>query len=289
MRVGLVGAGPWAEMVHAPVFAAGPDTRLAAVWARRPEAAEALASRHDAVAVERIEDLFERCDVVAFSVPPAVQAELAVRAAGAGRALVLEKPIAADLAAAERLVEAVAEAHVPSLVVLTWRYTAAVRAFLEQAATFEAHGGRGTFLASGLLRGPFRTPWRLEAGPLLDLGPHIIDLLDAALGPVVGVRAAGRPERWVSLLLEHEGGVVSEAALCSHTGLDRTRSGAELYGEVGVLEVDCTAAPGPDTFHTLRAEVVSMVRSRVPHHLDVRRGLHLQRIIEEASRQLPDG
>src|SRR5258707_404244 len=37
VSVGLVGAGPWASMVHAPVLAASPHTRLAGVWARRPE------------------------------------------------------------------------------------------------------------------------------------------------------------------------------------------------------------------------------------------------------------
>ncbi|GIH71083.1 hypothetical protein [Sphaerimonospora thailandensis] len=41
--VGLVGAGPWAGTVHAPMLAAGPYTRLAGVWARRPQAAVELA------------------------------------------------------------------------------------------------------------------------------------------------------------------------------------------------------------------------------------------------------
>ena len=39
VAVGLVGAGGWADLVHAPTLAAGPQTRLAGVWARRPEAA----------------------------------------------------------------------------------------------------------------------------------------------------------------------------------------------------------------------------------------------------------
>src|SRR5690606_24187086 len=44
LTVGLVGAGPWASMFHAPAIAGGPETRLAAVWARRPEAAGELAA-----------------------------------------------------------------------------------------------------------------------------------------------------------------------------------------------------------------------------------------------------
>jgi predicted dehydrogenase len=161
-----------------------------------------------------------------------------------------------------------------------------VRAFLDQAASFDAYGGRGTFLAAGLLAGPFRTPWRLAAGPLLDLGPHVVDLMDAALGPVVGVRANGRLDRWVVLELEHEGGAVSESALCSHTALPRARCGAALYGESGVLEVDTSTAVGPAAFATLQAELAAMVRSGAAHALDVGRGLHLQRVIEQATAAL---
>src|SRR5205814_863822 len=35
LHVGLAGAGPWARFVHGPVLAAGPETELTAVWARR--------------------------------------------------------------------------------------------------------------------------------------------------------------------------------------------------------------------------------------------------------------
>lgn len=286
VRVGLVGAGPWAELAHAPVLAHGPDTTLVAVWARRAEAAQELAAKHGAFAVDRLEDLYDRCDAVAFCVPPAVQAQLAAGAAAAGKALLLEKPIAADLAGAEQLVAEVADAGVPSMLVLTWRYASAVRAFLDQAASFDAYGGRGSFLAAGLLAGPFRTPWRLDAGPLLDLGPHVIDLMDAALGPVTGVRANGRLDRWVVLELEHEGGAVSESALCSHTALAPSRCRAELYGESGVLEIDTSTAVGPAAFATLQAELAAMVRTGRAHALDVGRGLHLQRVIEQATTEL---
>ena len=67
---------------------------------------------------------------MAFAVPPDVQAALAVRAAEAGRHLLLEKPVATTLADAERLAAAVDRAGVRSQVVLTIRYRPEVRAFL---------------------------------------------------------------------------------------------------------------------------------------------------------------
>ena len=286
VRVGLVGAGPWAGMVHAPVFAAGPETTLAAIWARRPEAAQELASKHDAKPVATLAELFEECEAVAFCVPPAVQAQLASQAARAGKALILEKPIAGDLHSAERLTDVVDEAGVPSLIVLSWRYSHKVRSFLQDAGSFDAIGGRGTFIGGGFLDGPFRTPWRLENGPLLDLGPHVIDLLDASLGTVVSVRAAGRADRWASLLLEHENGVVSEASTCAHVPLQPHIAGVELFGESGSLSIDCVEAVGYGAFKTLRQEAAGMVRTGERHFLDVRRGLHLQRIIDDAYAQL---
>src|SRR5262245_17195655 len=188
VRVGLVGAGPWAQLFTAPLLAAGPACTLAAVWARRADAAGQLAAAHGTVAVATFDELLAACDAVAFAVPPDVQAELALAAARAGRALLLEKPIALDLAQAERLAGAVAAAGVVSQVVLTNRYRPTMRRFLDDSAGFGATAGRAAFVGGGATSGsPFATPWRLEHGALLDLGPHVLDALDAALGPITAI------------------------------------------------------------------------------------------------------
>lgn len=289
VRVGVVGAGPWASLVHAPTFAAGPETTLAGVWARRPEAAAHLASHHGAPAFRDVDELFGRCDAVAFAVPPDVQAALAARAARSGTAVLLEKPIAGDLASAEELVAAVDRAGVASLVLLSWRYAAPVRRFLESARTFGAVGGTGRFLSGGALGGPFATPWRLERGPLLDLGPHVIDLLDAALGEVTAIHAVGDRLGWVDLVLEHLGGTTSSASLCATTPIDPSRAGAELYGPGGVLEIDCTDAVDASAFATMRHELAQAVARGGGHPLDAHRGLHLQRLLHDAEQQLLSG
>ena len=286
VRVGLVGAGPWATMVHAPVLAAGPETALAGVWARRPEAAGELAGRHGALAFDRLEDLFDACDAVAFCVPPAVQADLAIRGAAAGKPMLLEKPIARDLDAARRLADAVGEAGVPTQLVLSYRYSPAIRAFLAEAADFPAFGGRARFLSGALLGGPFATPWRLSDGALLDLGPHVLDLLDAALGRVTAVRAHGDPRRWTGVLLEHEGGAVSEASMCATTSVNPQLVDVELYGESGILSIDCVSAIGPEAFRVLRGELAEMVRTGRSHPLDVHHGVHLQELLDAAARDL---
>jgi predicted dehydrogenase len=286
VRVGVVGAGPWASMVHAPVLAAGPGTTLAGVWARRADAASALAARHGVTAFDDLDGLFEACDAVAFAVPPDVQAELAVRAAAAGKALLLEKPIAGSLAGAARL--AAAAAGVPTMVVLSWRYAAAVRAYLDDVhAAGAAIGGRGLFVSGALLGGPFATPWRLERGPLLDLGPHVLDLLDAAIGPITDVRATGDLLGWVALSCTHDSGAVSSASLCASSALQPHRAGIEVFTGDRVLEIDCVAAVDATAFGTMAAELATLVRSGRTHPtLGVDRGLHLQRLIDAAETQL---
>ena len=284
LRVGVAGAGPWAALFHAPLFATHPGTVLAAVWGRRLSAATEVAAPYGAVPHDSFAGFLDGVDAVSFAVPPDVQATLAVTAARAGKALLLEKPLALDLAAAEALVDVVDETGAPTQLVLTWRYVARVRALVEAAATMDLLGGRGHFLAGGFRGGMFATPWRLEHGPLFDLGPHVIDLLDATLGPVVGIRAHGDPRRWVGLLLDHATGVASEASLTGLSGAEPARAGVELHTADGVLEVDpsgSSATVGP----TIVDEFLATATGR-PHPLDAAHGLHLQRLLTAAAADL---
>ena len=286
MRVGLVGAGPWARIAHAPMLAAGPETELVGVWARRPEAAAELGGRHGVPAFARYEDLLDTCEAVAFCVPPDVQATMAAEAARRGRAVLLEKPLALTLSGAEQLADAIGSAGVASLVVFTNRFAPQVCEFLSEAGALEALGGRAWFLSGALLGGWFSTPWRLEHGALPDLGPHVIDLLDAALGPVVGIRAHGDSRKWVGLLLEHASGAVSEASLSGSIWPDARRSGCEVHAADASVVIDLVAAVGADAFDAVRREFALVVRGSGPHPLDVARGLYVQRLLASASASL---
>lgn len=115
LGVGLVGAGPWATRFWAPAVEGADGTELAAVWARRPRAALDVVGGDRTRVAGSFDELLERCDAVAFAVPPDVQAPLASTAARAGRHVLLEKPLALDLAAAEELGRAVGESGVASV------------------------------------------------------------------------------------------------------------------------------------------------------------------------------
>ncbi|WP_204056408.1 Gfo/Idh/MocA family protein [Microbispora corallina] len=290
VAVGLVGAGPWGSGFHAPMLAAGPQTRLAGVWSRRPERAREVAARFAVPAFADYDLLLDACEAVAFAVPPEVQVSMAVRAARAGRALLLEKPLAPDLAGATALAEAVDAAGVPTQLMLTRRYRPQVREFLDRARRFRARGAQARHLTDELFSAAYATPWRRRQGVLDDFGFHALDLLDAALGTVKDVMAVGDPHGYMALTCVHEGeGAVSQLALCGSIGSPHGHHKTmELYGREGALVLDFRelADDSAPTRENVRSEFAATVRSGVPHTVDVHHGLHLQRLLEQARSQL---
>ncbi len=255
------------------------------MWTRRSEAAAELAEEYEATACDTFTELLDTVDAVAFAVPPAVQAELAVTAAEAGKHLILEKPLAADLAQAERVARAVSESDVVALLVLTLRYAMRTRDWLAGLAdTGGWTGGSARWLSGALLGEKYgRAAWRHEVGALGDIGPHAFDLIDAALGRITAVVTArrGPGESW-HVMLEHEGGATSTVSLASRLPIMPTAIAFAVYGQHGLRllgrEPDGEAA----SFTALLDDFAAMIDSGVREHpCDVHRGVHLQRVIEE--------
>jgi predicted dehydrogenase len=288
LRVGLVGTGPWAAKVHAPGLADHPGTTLTAVWSRRPEPARELAENHGAVAAGSFDELLARVDAVAFAVPPAVQGDLARKAAEAGKHLILEKPIAGDLASAQRLADAVSTAGVAALVMLTLRFSAQTRDWLAGLAEDGGWRGGGTrWLSGALLGGAYQgSAWRQDDGALADIGPHALDLMDAALGKITKVLASHQaPDDLWQLVLEHEGGATSTATLSLRLPIDPTVVEFAVYGEHGYRILSRRAGSSSESYTALLDDFAAMVAcGATSHPCDVHRGLHLQRVIHEARR-----
>jgi predicted dehydrogenase len=292
VRVGLVGAGPWAEMMHAKVLGSGPETRLVGVWARRPEAAAALAGRYGGRGYDDYAAMLADCEAVAFAVPPDVQARMAVEAARAGRALLLDKPIGLTLAEAEELTDAVDAAGVVNVVVLSNRWRPRVREFLKETEGFEALGVCAKQITPAFVAGPYhRSPWRQEHGVLHDVGPHALDLLDAAAGRIESLSAVGDVRGWVALTCRHAGGAISQLALTGEV-TEGGYASIELFGRDRALALDFREVRGEDQdaagWAIMRAEFAAAVRSGTPYPVDVHRALHLQRLIDAALTDLAD-
>jgi len=290
LRFGLAGTGYWARVTHAPALASTEGVELAAVWGRNYEAAAALAAGYGAVPSSDLDVFLEEIDAVAFAVPPDVQSPIAARAARTGKHLLLEKPIAVSEADADDLVQAVADGGVASVVFFTSRFWPGIRAWLADVADRGGwDGGWAAWLGTALdPASPFNTPWRREKGGLWDVGPHVVSLLWASLGPVVSVTAdAGRGDL-AHLVLHHEGGATSAATVTG--GAPAAAAGFELslWGEHGRSAAPTTADDDPvAALRVALTELAGNARAgRQSHPCDVWFGRDVGHVLAQAQREI---
>jgi predicted dehydrogenase len=291
LRFGLVGTGHWARIAHAPALASTEGIEFVSVWGRNPAAATELAAGYQAKPYRDLEEFLAGVDGVAFCVPPDVQAPIAARAARAGKHLLLEKPLAFSAAGADELVETVEQAGVASLVFFTHRFRADVRTWLADVTGPRNSGWTGgvaTWFGASLLgSSPFNTPWRREKGGLWDIGPHVVSLLWASLGPVTSVTADGGPADVAYLILHHQGGASSTVTVTQSGGEGAAGFDAYLWGASGRSVAPVAASDPVVPLRTALAELAQNIRSgRTAHPCDVRFGRDVARVLADAQRQI---
>jgi predicted dehydrogenase len=299
MRFGLVGTGHWARTTHAPAIAAAAGNTLDAVWGRDPVAAATLASEFGATAFEDFGELLAAVDAVAFSVPPDVQASLAIRAAKAGKHLLLEKPVALSLSDADELVKAVEESGVASVVFFTHRFNPEIRAWLADEHARGGWSGGGwsggvaVWLGDALQPGnPFNTPWRREKGALWDLGPHVVSMLWACLGPVTSVLATsggtvGGEHDVTHMMLRHSSGVTSTATVTLSAPPAAAGTSLFVWGEAGRSVMPATLVDTVTSLGVAISELTALAadRQRPSHPCDAGFGREVVRVLAAAQAQ----
>ena len=181
IRVAVIGAGQFGRN-HVRVVRETPAAELAAVVDSDPARASEAAQGSRALTDHR--ELPGLIDAAIIAAPTAAHADIGCDLLAAGIDLLVEKPMAADLASADRLVDA-ARAHGRILQVgHLERYNPAVTA-LERIVTrplfFEIH------------RLNLFSPRSLDVDIVLDLMIHDLDIVLALLGdtPLEEIRAAG--------------------------------------------------------------------------------------------------
>jgi predicted dehydrogenase len=189
------------------------------------------------------EELLERgLDGIVVATPSALHAEQAVAALEAGLAVFCQKPLARTAAEARRVVDAARAADRLLAVDLSYRHAEAFR----RAVELVRGGELGEIVAVDLVfhnaYGPdkpwFRDPELAGGGCLIDLGVHLVDLAQWALGRArferVEARLLGEPVE------HHAVAQLDEVRLaCSwnlHAGHDAVICAA-FYGSEGGVEV----------------------------------------------------
>jgi predicted dehydrogenase len=288
MRFAVLGTGFWASEVHATALAEHPDAELVGVWGRDLAKAKAVGARFDVPGTDDVDALLADVDAVSFALPPDVQAPLAERAAAAGKHLLLEKPIALSVEAADRVVDAVAAAGVASVVFFTNRFRTATSTWLEQAARTTLAGGSVTWLGS-LAGSPFDTPWRREHGALWDIGPHALSLLVPTLGPVSAVQAGRGQGDTVHLVLTHPEGRASTVTVSSTAAELASGIDVWVHGDAGRLVLLPEGRVAVEAHQVAVTELQAAALTGGAHPCDAAFGRDVVRVLAAAQRALETG
>jgi predicted dehydrogenase len=190
LRVAVVGAGAFGRnhlRVYRELEQAGADVRLVAVVDSDGAAARAAAERYGISGFESIEECLAATpiDAASICVPTVAHATAAASLLSAGVDLLIEKPLAANLEDADRILSLAFENQRVVQTGHLERFNPAVtaaRQYLNQPMFFEAH------------RLSVFTPRSLDVDVVLDLMIHDLDIvLSLVDSPVHEVRAVGLP------------------------------------------------------------------------------------------------
>jgi predicted dehydrogenase len=175
-------------------------------------------------------DDIEFVDIVT---PGKLHAPIAIAAAGAGKHVSCEKPLANTLQEAERMADAVEAAGVRNLCSFNYRRVPAValaKRLIEEGFLGRIFHWRAVYLQDWIVDPSFPLVWRLVkseagSGALGDIGAHIIDLACHLVGPIAKVSAAT------------ETFITERPLLAGATG----GLGATAASEMGTVDVDDAA------------------------------------------------
>ena len=198
VRFGLIGAGAIMRLSHAPTISRSADARLMAVFDQDAERATSLAEAFGAAPCNELDRLLERPDIdaVVVATPNRYHPEAVIAAAAAGKHVLCEKPLAIDIQAARRMVDACAAAGVVLQVGFNQRYWNQVRiakTLIEQGVIGKVHGFRSIYAERWNVY-PAATRYRYDlalsgGATIIDLTIHRIDLVRHLLGEFRSVMA----------------------------------------------------------------------------------------------------
>lgn len=182
LRVGMLGCGGIAIRHAQSVAALADRMELVASCSRSLETAQAFASEHGGTGYDDLDRMLAEAalDFVIVTIPPFARNGEVERIAAAGVHLLVEKPIALDMVAADTMVAAVEASGVTASIGFMYRHGEAVKAWNA------ADTGRTLMMTGEFQCNHLHAPWwRIEAqsgGQIVEQLIHQIDLVRFFLG-----------------------------------------------------------------------------------------------------------
>lgn len=275
LRFALLGTGFWARY-QLGAWSELPGARCVALFNRTRAKAEALGHELGIPAVyDDAEELLRReeVDFVDVVTDPSTHARFVELAVAHRKPVICQKPMANDLATAERMVAACRGAGVPFLVHENWRWQApvrAVKAHLASGALGRVFRARLTMVSGFQLfvNQPFLA--EVERFVLTDMGSHILDVARFLFGEAEGLycrtervhrHIKGEDVATVMLAMRSGATVTVELGYPGTPYGERERfpeTFALVEGETGSLEL------GPDYWIRLNTKDGTLVRRHAP-------------------------
>ena len=201
LRVGMIGYGfmgkahsnAWRQVSHFFPLEARPEmhTICGRDRARVEAAREQLGWQHAATDWREVVES-PLIDVVDICTSNVSHTEIALAAAKAGKHIICEKPLALDVANAERMVTAARTSNVKNMVVFNYRRVPAVafaKHIIDAGHLGQIRHFRGTYLQDWISDPKFPMNWRLRkdtagSGSHGDLNAHVIDTARFLVGEI---------------------------------------------------------------------------------------------------------
>ena len=184
IRVAVVGTGEFGRN-HARVYRELDGAELVGIYDQNPQSAAAVGQEFQTPVLQSLGELQGYADAVSVAVPTTAHAEVGCKLLGMGLDVLVEKPMAVDLAEADALLSAARKNKRILQVGHVERFNPAVRAvepIVNRPLFFEVHR-LGVF-----------TPRSLDVDVIYDLMIHDLDILLALVKePVIEVKAVGIP------------------------------------------------------------------------------------------------
>jgi predicted dehydrogenase len=292
VRVGVVGTGVIADLLHLPALRSHPRAAVAAVCGRDRARTEAVAARHGrprAFTDYRAMVDAGGLDAVVVATPDDLHHPVTMAALEAGLHVLCEKPLAPTAELAGQMLRRAEAAGVRHMVMFTMRWVPAYRYL--RGLVGAGYIGRPYQVSLRFLGGAARAGaygWRFDAargtGVLGDFGAHLVDLARLLVGEVTRVSAhlsapvdlRGAAGEAVALAnqaavvaLEFAGGAqgVIEVSALAHLGERRQEQHVALHGADGTLGLALSLFTGETDLRGIRAGESAFQQLAVPSRL----------------------
>jgi len=191
LKIGIMGAG-YIAGVHASVLANDDRVQIRAIYDTDAAAAERMAGSHNATAVATALEVLERSDAVYITTPNTQHVSLAIAAIETGKHVFCEKPLATNVADAERVFEKSKEGPGIFQVGHNRRF-APVYATLKQmlSETYTPHSAHVKMNRGELLKPEWTGDPEITGGFLYETPIHMFDMMRFLFGEVESLHAVG--------------------------------------------------------------------------------------------------